>query len=123
MSNSLTQIGKIAAVASKLKLMDFDQVNKLGTLEEKREQLLGRCQEIYAAAHDRQRMLKGGDTTPDPDYHGMVKCVELTANLMGLIADATRKVNKPDEAERRQIDIEEVARMMRSIGYKVEKAA
>jgi hypothetical protein len=123
MGNNLTVIGQLTGQATKLGLLSFDQVNRLGTIEEKREQILARCQQVYELAHGKQRMLKGGDTCPDPDYHAMVKCLELTANLMGLQADATRRVNKPEESERRAMDIEQVAALMRSVGYEVKKVA
>lgn len=113
----------LKGTATRLGLLDFAAVGKLGSMEEKREQMLGRCQEIYEGAHGKTYTNRGGVEIPDPDWPGMTRALDLACNLMGLVADANRKAQKPDDDERRTADIEQVAALLRTAGYSVEKAA
>ena len=120
--NVQTKVGQLHGQARKLLLMPFDELVSMD-MDNRRRQLLGRAQEVYTLAHEQTRVLKDGTETASPDYHAMVKCVELSANLLGVIADATRRAAKPDEDEKRTADIEQVAALLRSVGYNVTKAA
>lgn len=120
--NVQTKVGQLHGQARKLMLLPFDEL--VGEdMDGRRKQLLGRCQEVYELAHGQKRVLKDGTESDSPDYHAMVKVVELSANLLGVIADATRRVNKPEDQEQRAADIEQIAGLLRSVGYDVTKAA
>jgi hypothetical protein len=111
MSDS-SKIGRLMGNAKQGGLLDFADVSKLATKAEKREQMLGRCQEIYRSAAERVRSSKGGEYS-DPDEHARIKCVELASRLMDLFG-------ADDDSERRQADIMQVAELFRSMGWKVE---
>src|SRR5688500_15413398 len=75
------EISQLLGTAERFLLLDFRNVNGLATREQKREQMLARCQEIYERADQRERQSGKGAAFADPDCHAMVKCVELSAKL------------------------------------------
>lgn len=103
-----------------LKLLDFAHVSRLPNLEQRREQMLGRLQEIYGIAESRTRLGKHGDIV-DPDCHAMIKAIELSCSLMGMQGEVERKLKQQQDPV--NADVEYVASMLRSCGYSVEKAA
>ena len=109
------EISQLMGSAAAFVLLDFRNVNGLATREAKREQMLARCQEIYERADQRERQSGKGAAFADPDCHAMVKCVELSAKLMGLFKD------DESESDRRETDIAAIATLLRSVGYDVVK--
>lgn len=111
------EISQLMGTAERFRLLDFRDVNGLATREQKREQMLARCQEIYERADQRERQSGKGAAFADPDCHAMVKCVELSAKLMGLFSD------DQSEADQRETDIKKIAKLLESAGYEVKKVA
>lgn len=111
MSDS-SKIGRLMGSAKAAGLLNFADVSKLESKQAKREQMLARTQQIYDSAASRQRATKD-ELYPDPDHHAQVKCVELASRLMDLFG-------ADDDSERRQADIQQVAELFRSMGWKVE---
>jgi hypothetical protein len=65
-----------------------------------------------------------GKVQSDPDMNVMIKVTELASNLMGLIADANRRVKEPDSDEQRVADIEQIVQLINSTGqYEIKKVA
>lgn len=111
------EIASLTGNAIAFKLLDFRDVSGLATKEQKREQMLARCQQIYERADQRERQSGKGAAFADPDCHAMVKCVELSAKLMGLFSD------DQSEADQRETDIRKIAKLLESAGYEVKKVA
>jgi hypothetical protein len=101
----------------------FEEMADLPAFEDKRKALLRKLDKAFTLAEDgRTYTDKKGETHYNPDSGGMVKCVELAARLLGVLAEAEKRI-KDGEGDTRTADIEQVASLLRSVGYKVEKAA
>jgi hypothetical protein len=111
------EIASLMGTAAAFKLLDFREANGLATKDQKREQMLARCQQIYERADQRERQSGRGAAFADPDCHAMVKCVELSAKLMGLFSD------DQSEGDQRETDIRKIAKLLESAGYEVKKVA
>jgi len=101
----------------------FEAMAGLATFEEKRRSLLGKVDEVYDLAETgRNYEDKNGIEHRQPDSSGMVKCVELAARLLGVLAEAERRA-KDGDGETREADIETVIQQLQKLGYSVKKAA
>lgn len=101
----------------------FEAMADLPTFEGKRRALLAKCDHAFQVAETgRNYTDKHGDVHSNPDSGGMVRCVELAARLLGVLAEAEKRA-RDGEGETRAADMETVASLLRSVGYKVEKAA
>lgn len=120
MASSKQLIGTLSRSVDK-----FVDMADLPTFEERKKALLAKCDQAYAVAQvGRGRTVEKGDKVVqlfDPDTGGMVKCIELAARLMGVLAEAERRA-KDGEGESRGVEIEQLISLIRSIGYRVEKA-
>jgi hypothetical protein len=102
-------------------MCSFADMGRLGNFEEKRGALLARVDEIYAIAQKRGRITAKGDEILDPDCHSMVKCVEVGAKLLGVMAEAEAKAKKDSGAE--PVPIVALIEMFEAAGYEVKKKA
>lgn len=102
----------------------FVDMADLPTFEERKKALLAKCDQAYAVAQvGRGRTIEKGEQVTqllDPDTGGMVKCIELAARLMGVLAEADQRAKNGD-GESRGVEIEQLISLLRSIGYHVEK--
>lgn len=102
-------------------MLSFAAVAKLSTLEERREHMLMRCQEIYETAQSRDRNTQSGKVS-DPDSHAMVKCVELACKLLGVTAEVEQRIRR-GEQDTTTVPVEQVAELLEAAGYEVKKRA
>lgn len=85
--------------------------------------LLKKCDEAYAIAEKGRSYVKPGKgDKPDelhsqPDSAAMIKCIELAARLLGVIAEA-EKVAKSDE-NMRDVGVQQLLALLRSLGYTI----
>jgi len=104
----------------------FLAMAELPTFEERKKALLGKLDDAYRVAEKgRGRIVHKPDSDVelfDPDVGGMVKCIELAARLMGVLTEAEQKA-KSGDGETRGVEIDQLVSLLKSIGYKVEKAA
>jgi hypothetical protein len=98
----------------------------LATHDERKRALLGKLDGAYKLAErGRGRVVHKPDSDVelfDPDTGGMVKCIELAARLMGVLAESERAAKNGD-GETRGVEIDQLVSLLKSIGYRVEKAA
>jgi hypothetical protein len=105
------------------KVVSFAEMAGLPNFEQRKRALLEKCDDAYAIAEvGRNYTDKSGNPHNDPDCSGMVKCIELAARIMGVLAEAEKRA-KDGEGETRAADVEQIASLLRSCGYRVEKAA
>lgn len=101
----------------------FEAMADLPNFEDKRRALLKKCDHAYAVAEmGRNYTDKHGEVHANPDAGGMVRCIELAARVLGVLAEAERRA-KDGEGETRDVNLDEVAELMRRAGYEVKKAA
>lgn len=101
----------------------FEEMADLATFEQRKRALLAKCDVAWDIAEKgRGRVTKTGNEINDPDCSAMIKCIELAARIMGVLSESERRA-KEGEGETRQADIEQIVSLVRSCGYKVEKAA
>lgn len=104
-------------------LSSFEAMADLPTFEARKRALLRKCDEAYdVAVAGRNYTDKHGELHANPDGSGMVKCIELAARIMGVLSEAEKRA-KDGEGETRAADVEQIASLLRSCGYRVEKAA
>ncbi len=104
-------------------LGSFEAMADLPTFEDRKRALRAKCDETYAVAHEgRNYTDKHGEVHANPDASGMSRCIELAARIMGVLVEAERRA-KDGDGDSRQADIDQLIGLIRSIGYKVEKAA
>jgi hypothetical protein len=95
----------------------------LPDFESRKRALLKKCDEAYALGEaGRSYVDKHGEKHSQPDVAACIKCIELAARIMGVLAEAEKRVKLADD-EQRAVDIETVANLLRGVGYRVEKAA
>ncbi len=95
----------------------------LGSHDERKRALLTKCDAIWAIAEvGRSYVDKQGELHSQPDASALCKVTELAARLMGVMAES-EKLAKESDGETKPVEIEQLVGFMRSIGYKVEKAA
>jgi hypothetical protein len=104
-------------------VLRFEQMADLPTFEDKRRQLLRKCDYAFEVAETgRNYVDKHGEEHRNPDTGGMTRLIELAARVLGVLAEADRRA-KDGEGETREVNLDEVAELMRRAGYKVQKAA
>lgn len=114
--------GRLLAALEK-SVTSFEAMADLGTFEEKRKALLRKCDHAYAVAEaGRGYKDNKGREHSNPDAGGMVRCIELAARLLGVLAEAEKRA-KDGDGDTRTADIEQVASLLRSVGYEVTKKA
>jgi hypothetical protein len=104
-------------------VMRFEQMADLPNFEDKRRALLSKLDEAYATAETGRNYIDKNDIEHrNPDAGGMVRCVELAARVLGVLTEADRRA-KDGDSETRDVNLDEVAELMRRAGYEVKKAA
>lgn len=101
----------------------FAQMADLATHEERKRALLAKCDKVWVVAETgRNYTDKHGEVHANPDSAGMAKCIELAARLMGVLVESEKRAREGD-GDTRAADVEQIASLLRSVGYRVEKAA
>jgi len=104
-------------------LGSFEAMADLATFEERKRALLAKCDETYGTARSgRNYTDKHGAVHENPDASGMARCIELAARIMGVLTEAERRA-KDGDGDTVKADIAYLVDLLKSIGYKVEKAA
>lgn len=118
MADTRQKLGAIQKAA-----ISFEAMADLGSFAEKQRALLRKVDEVFAVAKvGRNYVDKHGAEHSQPDASAMGKCVDLGARILGVLTEAEKRAKESDEAPR-AVDIEQVANLLRSVGYKVERAA
>ena len=106
-----------------INVMSFAEMADLPNFEAKRRALMLRCEEVFQIAKQGRTYIdKKGIKHIQPDAGAMNKAIELSARLLGVLSEADKRVKDGDE-DSRAADIEQVASLLRSVGYIVKKAA
>lgn len=101
----------------------FEAMADMATFEDKKRALLRKCDHAFQVAETgRNYVDKHGEEHSNPDSGGMVRCIELAARILGVLAEAERAAKNGD-GETRGVEIDQLVSLLRSIGYNVEKAA
>ncbi len=101
----------------------FEAMADMATFDEKKRALLRKCDHAFQVAETgRNYVDKHGEEHSNPDSGGMVRCIELAARILGVLAEAERAAKNGD-GETRGVEIDQLVSLLRSIGYNVEKAA
>jgi len=109
--------------ALKVAVDSFESLADMTNFQDKRRLLLRKCDHTLRVAETgRNYTDKHGEVHANPDAGGMVRCVELAARLSGVLAEAEQKAKNGD-GETRGVEIEQLVSLLKSIGYRVEKAA
>lgn len=104
-------------------VLRFEQMADLTNFEDKRRAILRKCDHAYDVAETgRNYTDKYGEEHRNPDTGGMARLIELAARVLGVLAEAERRA-KDGEGETREVNLDEVAELMRRAGYEVKKAA
>ena len=118
MGDARQKIGGLAKAAG-----SFEAMAHLPGFEEKRRALLRKCDEAYAVAQvGRTYTDSKGVEHWQPDSSAMIKCIELAGRFLGVLAEVEKRA-KDDDGAPRPADVEQIASLLRSVGYRVEKAA
>ena len=100
----------------------FEAMANLPGFAEKQRALLRKVDEVFAVAKvGRNYVDKHGAEHSQPDASAMGKCVDIGARILGVLAEAEKRVKAGDQ-EQQAVDIEQIAGLLRSVGYRVEKA-
>jgi len=101
----------------------FEEMADLANFEDKRKALLKKCDHAYEIAETgRNYVDKHGQEHSNPDAGGMVRCIELAARVLGVLAEAERRANAGGEGTA-EVTEDVLVEMMRKLGYEVKKAA
>lgn len=104
-------------------VQSFEAMADMPNFEGKRRALLRKCDEAYEVAKKgRSYVDKMKREHNDPDVGGMIKCIELSARILGILTEAEKRV-KDGDGDTRAADIEQIASLLRSVGYEVTKKA
>ena len=104
-------------------MTSFEAMADLSTFDDRKRALLKKCDHAFEVAEEgRNYTDKRGDLHTNPDAGGMVRCIELAARILGVLAEAERAAKNGD-GETRGVEVEQLVSLLRSVGYKVEKAA
>jgi len=118
----MARAGQLVGALSKA-VTSFEAMADLSTFEERKRALLKKCDHAFVTAEmGRNYTDKNGEVHSNPDAGGMVRCIELAARILGVLAEAERAAKNGD-GETRGVEVEQIVSLLRSIGYKVEKAA
>lgn len=118
MGDARQKIGALTRAAG-----SFEAMADMPSFEDKRRALLKKCDAAYAVAEvGRSYVDKNGEEHSQPDSAAMIKCIELAGRFLGVLAEIDKRARE-DDGPVRGVEIDQIVSLLRSVGYKVEKAA